>query len=191
MKIYFTASARGVKEFGQDYQAIYKKIQELGHQNLDDLVAKVDGDSFYSEPSQEKNKLHAQAMKNIQMADVVILEISLHSLSMGYVMHRALELGKPVIALYTAGNLPYFASTIENDKLQVIEYTKEDLGDVLQTALEYAQDTVDTRFNFFISPSLSHYLDWISSSKKIPRSVYLRQLIEDDRDKNRDQYESA
>jgi len=115
---------------------------------------------------------------------VVVLEVSMHSLSMGYFMQAALSMGKPVIALYVKGCYPAFAIGIENEKLQVIEYSMDNLVSVLEISLEYAQETSDIRFNFFVTPAISSYLDWVAKEKKLPRSVYLRRLIEDDMGKN-------
>jgi hypothetical protein len=47
-------------------------------------------------------------------------------------------------------------------------------------------ENIDTRFNFFISPKIGNFLDWIAKKKKLPRAVYLRKLIEDDMDKNKE-----
>lgn len=184
MKVYFTASARGASEFGEKYQLIYDKIHALGHQNLDDLVCKVDEDSFYEGSHEKRVELYKSAMNYIKAADVLVLELSIHSLSMGYLLHKAIDIGKPVIALYHGKNVPYFASGIDDDKFQLVSYSQENLEEVLNSALEYAQENMDVRFNFFISPSIGRYLDWISKEKKIPRSVYLRALIEQEMREN-------
>jgi hypothetical protein len=52
---------------------------------------------------------------------------------------------------------------------------------VLEKAIEYAINQQEVRF---ISPNIGRYLDWISKVKKIPRSVYLRALIERDMKEN-------
>jgi hypothetical protein len=191
MKIYFTASLRGKDELGKNYSQISELISEMGHTNLDTLFETADAETFYEGGHEEQMRLYKATMQKIKSADVVILEVSKHSLSMGFVMNQALDLGKSVIALYVKDRPPFFASGIDNDKLQVLEYSPQTLSTVLGSALDYAQETMDTRFNFFISPSLSHYLDWISQTKKIPRSVYLRQLIEEDRECHKKQYEAS
>ncbi len=189
MNIYYTASARGIKHFQSKYKKIYDTIGKLGHKNLDDLVLKISEEKFYEGSQEDQTLFYEQTMKLIKSADTVILEVTVPSFSMGYVLHKALEMGKPVIALYQSGNPPYFAQGIENEKLQVIEYDDESLQDTLVDAIEYAQGKADVRFNFFISPAIGNYLDWISKVKKIPRSVYLRNLIEKNMEDN-DEYNS-
>ena len=189
MKIYFTSSARGVREFKKKYGRIFQTIEKLGHKNLDDLVLTIDKDVFYDGTHDDQTTLYEQTIKFIKESDIIILEVTVPSFSMGYVLHKALEMNKPVIALYQTGNPPFFAQGIENDKLQVIEYSESDIENTLRDAIEYAQGKADVRFNFFISPSIGNYLDWISRVKKIPRSVYLRGLIEKDLSDN-DEYNS-
>ncbi len=190
MKIFYTASLRGVKSYRDELQNIFNIIEKLGHKNLDNVLFTIeDRDEFYKGAHDDKVNHYKRIIKSIKDSDIVILEVSTHSLSMGYMLHKALEMNKPVIALYQTGNPPFFAQGIENDKLQVIEYSESDIENTLRDAIEYAQGKADVRFNFFISPSIGNYLDWISRVKKIPRSVYLRGLIEKDLSDN-DEYNS-
>lgn len=178
MKVYFTSSARASKSLKDSYQQIFSLISDLGHIHLDNYKDTNDAKKIYLGSHDENLKLYKRAMECIRNADVVVLEVSTHSLTMGYLLQQGLSLGKPVIALYVTGNRPAFAAGIDNEKLQLIEYSEESLKDELSIALQNAQENTDVRFNFFISPAIGRYLDWISKVKKIPRSVYLRALIE-------------
>ncbi|PIX81498.1 MAG: hypothetical protein COZ34_02940 [Candidatus Pacebacteria bacterium CG_4_10_14_3_um_filter_34_15] len=190
MKIFYTASLRGVKSYRESLQNIYNLIDKLGHKNLDNVLFNIeDRKEFYSGDHDAQIVHFNRIIKSIKDSDIVILEVSTHSLSMGFILHKALEMNKPVIALYQPGNPPFFAQGIENEKLQVIEYSDADVEGTLKDAIDYAQGKADVRFNFFISPSIGTYLDWISKVKKIPRSVYLRGLIEKDQSSN-DEYNS-
>jgi hypothetical protein len=42
------------------------------------------------------------------------------------------------------------------------------------------------RFNFFVSPKILTYLDWVGQKRMIPKSVFLRNLIEREMKKDRD-----
>ncbi len=190
MKIYFTASARGIQKYKEQYEKISNVIEELGHEHLDTTVLNINRQSLYKDENIQREDLYKQSLQNIKKADVVVLEITMHSLSMGYVMHSALELGKPVIALFLSSNDPYYASGISDTKLQLIEYSqKDDLKKILSSAIKFASDQQDVRFNFFIPPRIVNYLDWVAKERKIPRSVYLRELIEQDMEKN-EEYKS-
>lgn len=178
MKVYFTSSARATKTLKSNYQQIDSIISELGHVHLDNYKDTNDAKKVYLGSHEENLRLYKRAMECMRIADVIVLEVSTHSLTMGYLLQQGINLGKPVVALYITGNKPAFAAGIDNEKLQLIEYTEENLKDELIIALQNAQESSDVRFNFFISPAIGRYLDWISKVKKIPRSVYLRALIE-------------
>lgn len=57
---------------------------------------------------------------------------------------------------------------------------------LLKEAMSKAENKVDVRFNFFVTPRILLYLDWLAKNKKLPRSVYLRNLIESDMEKNKE-----
>ncbi|NCN07014.1 MAG: hypothetical protein GW946_04220 [Candidatus Pacebacteria bacterium] len=179
MKVFYTTSLRGVDGYRPILESIYKIIEDLGHTNLDKVLFNIpDKDGFYKGSHSEKVDHFKRMMTCIKDADVIVLEVSTHSLSMGYLLQKALEIGKPVIALHLSGRDPFFLQGIENEKLQIIEYKEDELEQALSASLDYAQGMSDVRFNFFISPSIGAYLDWISKKKKIPRSVFLRSLIQ-------------
>ena len=58
-----------------------------------------------------------------------------------------------------------------------MQYNFNNVEEELRLALDYASESQDTRFNFFISPNHQNYLNWIAKNRKIPRSVFLRRLI--------------
>jgi len=191
MKIYFNASGRGYKQYGETYRLIYKCLQDLGHTLLDDSIIKFKADIFYEGTDVDRLNKDKNALRYIKEADLVVIEVSVNSFSMGYILHLALDLGKPVIAIYRDDNQPLFASLIENDKLQVLDYTNKNLKSLLHEAISCASGMTGTRFNFYLSPLLSHYLDQIAHLWKIPRAVYLRQLIEQDYEKNKATFATA
>lgn len=174
MKVYFMASPRGKDDLSNKYEAIYKTIEELGYKHVADFILKVDVDKFYLS---DIRPFYKETTKDLKKADICLFEVSVHSLAIGHLINDAIDEGKPVIALYTGDNLPFFLSGASEEKVQIIQYDLSNLKKVLKHALQYAQERTDTRFNFFISHRLSSYLDWISRKKRIPRAVYLRQLI--------------
>ena len=88
MKIYFTASARGTKQLGQYYKKIFNCVNKLGHKHVDDLICNVDQNNFYEGSHDERVKNYKKSMRYIKIADIVILELSMHSLSMGFLLQK-------------------------------------------------------------------------------------------------------
>lgn len=178
MKVFFTGSPRALKTLRAEHQAVYNAIEKNGGVNLSKLVVAADPDAFYERNHDDVIKHYDDTMSALKKADIVIAEVSTHSMSMGYLINQALDQNKFVVALYLPDHKPFFFSGIENEKLQILEYTVETADKVIREAFEKANDMVDTRFNFYISPEIGRYLDWVSKTKKLPRAVFLRSLLE-------------
>jgi len=177
MKIHFIGDLSGNKE---DYERIALLVKKLGHDLLTDHSIKRSLKDLERE-TPEDAELYAKKMnKWMKNADVVIVETTVPMLGAGYEIAIALQLGKPVIVLYRPNdkNVPHVLKGMQSDKLQVASYNDNNLDEVLTLSIDYASEQVDTRFNFFVSPLIVNYLDWVSKKKRIPRAVYLRRLIE-------------
>lgn len=183
MKVHFAADVGGDKE---DFKRICQFIEKLDHtlvthhylnRNLSDI----------DKESPEESKFYVErSMKWIKSADVVVFETTKPDISIGYELAVAVSLHKPVIALYNdkKAKAPNSIKGVEKEKLQIVGYNEETLDEVLDIVLDNAADSADVRFNFFISPAIGNYLDWVAKNKKIPRSVYLRNLIQKDMEDN-------
>ena len=188
MKIYFIASPRSANKEPELYKRLFDVLANdnkmVNSQVLD--WTKGELSKFYEGTHEQRVAHYKKTMNSIKSADVVAVEVSEHSMSMGYIVNKALEENIPVLALYKKGNEPYFFSGIDNPKLQVVEYDDNNLEDNLQEALENAKDLADVRFNFFVSPKILAYLDFVAKKRMIPRSVFLRDLIEHEMKKDKD-----
>jgi hypothetical protein len=187
MNIYFTAAVSQKNLYGTSYEKIVSLLKEQGHNVISDHIISANKKIIDSATEEDRQEYYKKVLKWISDSDVIVAEISFPStLNVGHEISLALEKGKTVIGLYNIGKASLFFKGIKSDKFIYQEYDEESLKDVLLEALDFAQETSDTRFNFLISPSLLEYLDWIAKNRRIPRSVYLRRLIEADRDKNKD-----
>jgi hypothetical protein len=189
MKIYFTAAISQKDKFGAIYDKIIKVLEQNDHQVQHDHITQTNLDQVLGKDDAERLTYYKKALKWISQADVVVVEASFPStLNIGHEVTLSLEKGKPVVMLYKQGFDSVFMHGLNSEKLFLVEYTEENLEQLLKDTVEYARDQSDTRFNFFISPRHVAYLDWVAQTKKIPRSVYLRHLLEKDRDKNLTEY---
>ncbi len=177
MKVYFTASLTGKEQYEQEYRLIEETLKDLGAQ-VNDLVLTVPAETAQSESSAEKTKLYQKMNNLLKAADLVVAEISYPSVAVGYEISAALEAGKPVLALRLKGTRSNILEGHPDEKFKMVEYEKGTLKSVLGDWIKSASDLVDVRFNFFVSPKIIGYLDWIAKVKRIPRAVYLRTLLE-------------
>lgn len=191
MKILFLASIQGKKDRVADYEAVVAALKKTDNEVISDHVMKYNQDDLDSWSEDQKIDFHKKLFDYIKKADVVVGEVSYPSVSVGYLISMSLDLSKPTILLYKGKSEPNLLSSLVSDKLQVINYDKMSvLESELAGSLDYAVQQADVRFNFFISPQIGVYLDWVSKNKRIPRAVYLRRLIEDDMKNNSEYSES-
>lgn len=191
MKIVFIASAAQKDELGKYYEQI---VEELKLQKIDVFTGHLFSgvkDSDLAESKQIESWYREITLK-VRNADAVFVELSYPStVNVGHILTEALDSGKPVVALYKAEREPFFLRGRVDDKLILLEYHDKDVSNVVKSALEYVSTAQDVRFNFFISPKIGRYLDWISKNKRVPRAVYLRRLIEEDMRGNKEYNEGG
>lgn len=192
MKVYFNSTLRGIKKFKENYQKIYQTIEKLGHKNIEDILFKVNHVRFLQGDYKNKVNLYKIINKDIQAADVIIIETTVQSLSMGYTLDKALGKGKPVILLYLEGYTPpLFAEDIKDEKLQVLPYNPETIEETLKYALDIAKGQKGKRFTIILPPEITDYLNKVAKRKKIPRSIFIRNLIEKEMRKDKIYNEAA
>ncbi len=183
MKILFTASQRGKEFFESQYKIINQAVEKLGHTNVSDDLLNTSKNKFYDElqkGGREANvELYKIKMKNLQEADICLFECSTHSLSIGFIIQKALELNKPTIVLYYEENIPHFIVGVQDEKLIIRSYNEKNIETVLKEAIEEASELRDKRFNFFISPRLLAYLEQTSNEMGITKSTFIRNLIQE------------
>jgi len=188
MKIFFIASPRAVIKEPDLFKKIAKVLSK-DNKMLGEMVlewTKGDVEDFYAGTHEERIEHYKKTMDYVKKADVVVVDVSLHSMSMGYIVNKGLEASKPVIALYKRGNDPYFFSGIQDQKLQIVAYDENNVEKVLAGALNNVSGLMDVRFNFFVSPKILNYLDWVAQKRMVPRSVFLRDLIEKEMRKDKE-----
>jgi len=191
MKVVFIASQAQSVELAGYYKQINDALESKGmtvfsghlftNENDSDLVDKKQIEAWYKE-----------VIQHVRAADTIFVEISYPStVNVGHILTYALDTGKPVVALYRSGREPFFLRGRVDDKLVLLEYSDKDINEVVSNALEYVSSAQDVRFNFFISPEIGRFLDWISKKKRLPRAVYLRKLIEEDMKANKEYSECS
>lgn len=187
MKIYFTAAISSMLQYGENYQKIVDVLRQLGHTVIADHILKADLQAVMAQSDEVHQKYYNQMVKNIASADLLVAEVSFPStVHVGHELTLALDKDKPVLALHLKDKKPVLFWGIVSERFYVAEYDKENISKIIKESLEYLSEKIDTRFNFFISPKIGNYLDWISKKKKLPRAVYLRKMIEQDMDKNKE-----
>lgn len=185
MKIYFTGSLHNKDIDKQVYEKIVSLLETSGHEVRSDHILKTKQLDLDTQSASDRSIYYEKLHKWISSADLVVGEVSYPStINIGHEISLALDKGKPVLALYQKGRAPGVMQGIKSDRFMLVEYTLPELKKTLDYGLDEALNQVDVRFNFFISPQIGRYLDWVSQKKRIPRAVYLRKLIEEEMKSN-------
>lgn len=188
MKVTFIATIKEKKKYGSSYSVIVKSLESLGVIVFHDHVTKYAQEDLDRMSQDERISFHNKILHKIKECDVVVAEVSYSSMGVGFLISSALDFQKPTILLYKGQKPTNILSILEeNDKMVVLEYKDDsDLTKLLKDSLEYAAEKQDVRFNFFVSPEIQQYLDWVAKYKRTPRAVYLRELLEEDMKANKD-----
>jgi hypothetical protein len=180
MVIYFTGSIGAKDRTAKHYLEIINKLISRGHTVVADHILNTTEKMIAAKPRKERLEFHKKMEEWVQSANCIIAETSYPSVSVGYEIGLASRIGKPVLVLYSAGDGPSLLTEHKSDHIITQRYTSANLGSILDNFLGFVKDYRDVKFTFFINPKLVKYLDEVSQDNDIPKSVYLRRLIEED-----------
>jgi 2'-deoxynucleoside 5'-phosphate N-hydrolase len=136
MKIYFSGSIRG----GRDYKELYLKIVEWLRAYgtvLTEHVADVQLSS-YGEHALSDEAIYARDMAWLNESDVVVAEVSVPSLGVGYELGEAVRAQKPTLCFFRAGSEDRLSAMVSGSPgIKVVTYkTEEDIKNAIGTYLE-------------------------------------------------------
>lgn len=179
MKVFFTASQRGKKQFGKYYEIIAREIRKLGYDLIQDDLLTTKTQEFYRQFGNQAKQIqyYREELEKIQDAEINVFECSFHSLSIGFIIEKSLEFNKPTILFFHEQYEPLFLKGIIEEKLFVKKYNDKTLSQEVKKVLDEAKTMRDKRFNFFISPKLLAYLEDTSNKMGVTKSRFIRDLI--------------
>lgn len=98
LKFYFCGSIRGGRQLAADYQKIIEMLMHHGQvltEHLGDDQVIESKDRILTDV-----QIHDRDMDWVRESDLVLAEVTIPSLGVGYEIGRAIELGKPVLCLF-------------------------------------------------------------------------------------------
>ena len=82
--------------------------------------------------------------------------------------------------------MPQILIVVPSVNIRAVKYTLGNLENVIKKLITEVKSSIPVRFNFFVSPEINEYLDWIARVKRTPRAVYLRELLEKEMEKSKE-----
>ncbi|OGL54274.1 hypothetical protein A3K55_02430 [Candidatus Shapirobacteria bacterium RBG_13_44_7] len=178
MKVYFTASVTGKQLYDENYRKIVECLRDYGYELMENDILESDvRQKMYGWAEKELRENYERIMGLARKSDIVVAEVSYPSASVGLEVSNALGMGKPVVLLHVSGKRAVLVEGIKSERLQIIEYDMDNLKKLLKQTMVEAEKMLDVRFNFFISPKLLDFLNWIAKEKGTTKSAFVRELI--------------
>lgn len=180
MTIYFSGALVQKKQFGKYYNQIVAYLESKQHTVLQDTTT-ISLQKVVQKTDQERARYYQQVVHWIRNADVVVVEISFPStLRIGHEISLAIEHAKPVVALFYENCEPTFLLGLDHELISWCKYTATTLRKRLDFGLKCAKDQLLIRYNFTLPASHYTHLQTCAQKYRIPKSSYIRKLIEDD-----------
>jgi len=123
MKIYFCGSIRGGRDLAHTYEQIIGMLQAKGTV----LTEHIGSDEVIQEKDRvlSDKEIHDRDLSWIVESDLLVAEVTVPSLGVGYEIGRAIEMGKPVLCLYNAGSGKALSAMIAgSDKVEMKLYRR-------------------------------------------------------------------
>lgn len=204
MKIHFACSTSELEIYGKNYTDICSLIRDMGHTItrdwIDNAVATLN-DYKKGKIKIDRVEIYNKAIESILASDVVIIEGTVSSFSIGHQMTLALGKNKPTLVLiYNDGSerrnkfQSSFIYGVKSPFLTVSKYSnREDLRKILTDFLSKGI-AASIKFNIVLSKEIENYLNWASFYYKINKSEFIRDVLTkhmNTEDKNYQKYLSS
>ena len=97
-QIYFSGSIRGGRQLEATYRTIIDTLKQFGVV-LSEHVGEEGEEAFIDRGLSDK-QIHDRDMRWVEEADLMVAEVTIPSLGVGFEIRRAIELKKPIICLF-------------------------------------------------------------------------------------------
>ena len=127
MKIYFCGSIRGGRQLASSYEKLIVRLSGYGkvlteHLGSDEIIENKDRILTDKE-------IHDRDMQWVRESDVVVADVTVPSLGVGYEIGRAIEMGKPLLCLFNSSS-DYTLSAMIAGSEEVVNHTYENLEEL-------------------------------------------------------------
>ncbi len=124
-RIYFCGSIRGGRQLEAVYRTLIQMLQDYG-EVLTEHVGEP-GKESARDRNLTNRQIHDRDMKWIMESDLVVAEVTIPSLGVGYEVGRAIELKKPVLCLFNLSTGNKLSAMIAGSEgVRLNEYSNTD-----------------------------------------------------------------
>ncbi|MFB3896395.1 MAG: nucleoside 2-deoxyribosyltransferase [bacterium] len=140
MNIYLSGAIAAGRQKISVYQQITETVQALGHRITSPQVADANvTDDGKGEPP-DPQEIYLRDMQQLAESDLMIAEVSIPSLGVGYEIATAIHQNKPILCLYDPDDAPKRISAIiaghTSPLLTLHQYSQHNLCDLIRAWLD-------------------------------------------------------
>jgi hypothetical protein len=179
MKIGFLAPINGLKQYGDVYLSIVSFLDKKGHDVIHPLS--VNETILLNWNSQQRDDFFIDYYSRVNKCDLLLAECSFPCINMGYEIANAIQQGKEIIILKAKDaemSLQNFDPMYSKKNIYIYEYLKHNLQETLEEAIAFNPSQKYKKYNILFTPHMVAKLNEIAKKKNLPKSVYIRQLLE-------------
>ncbi len=179
MKIAFLAPIEASIQYRQQNMAIVDYLTKIGHSVTHALSVTAETLSIWDEG--KRANYFSSFYTKIGKCDMVIAECSTPSVHVGYEISCAIQQGREVIMLKVKNSLPDIMTSDMlnlNKNIYIYEYSNDTLFATIKEALECNPIQKFKKYNVLFPTEMVTKLNQISKKKNLPKSVYIRQILE-------------
>ena len=140
MKIYLSGSISGGRQKIETYIRIKKIVESLDHKITSPQTADPTVSDSGEGSTENSRQIYERDMKQIHECELMIAEVTIPSLGVGYEIATAIHLNKPVLCLYDLDNPPKRLSAIvagnTSHLITLKGYTASNLDSLLKKEIE-------------------------------------------------------
>lgn len=189
MNVYFSCSTKGISQYKSSFREIRDTIKKLGHKLTRDWIDYSINKAEAKTEDLPGAKVYPAVVSAILAADVLVIEASVPSLSLGHQLSLALDKRKKVLVL---SQLPQrelektFIGGITSPLLTLRSYQRnEDLKNILENYFRDVEEGPKFRFNLVIGSDLQSYIEWASFYYKRSKTEIIKQAVLEKKGKDR------
>lgn len=186
MKVHFITSRLSLSQDIDVLRSILSAMDEIGYEHNDNWIeGAYTREQLDARKEEDWSSIFRKSVEAIAKADVVIAETSHPSFAVGYQVAAAVQQKKPVLLLrLNDTDKNAFISGVEDGWVQHARYDADSVKQILQNF--YAENDIqskDMRFNFFIDRKIYNYLRWAAFKTGKTKAEILRELVQNEIEK--------
>lgn len=182
MKVYFACASEKIKEHIEQYGAIRGFIISMGNKINGDWIGR------YIDKEADRNVkldipyIRSESLDALDDSEVLVADVSISSVSVGYQIGYALSKKIPVLCLYSLDfgvkNPPKVIEASDTTLLKISPYSRKTIHTVIDQFFKNIPNEKMIKFNFIITEEIEEFISNGSQKFELSKSGFLRREIE-------------